>query len=163
MKCRCHEDSLGLMFSQIGHLCVVRARKVFGAYDLKPGQVQILFVLGQGGGLSQRELAEYLNLTPPSITAAIQKMERQGYIQRKPDEKDQRIMRLSLTEKSRECLKYIRDVQREMDRILQKGLSEEEVKILKKILSGIWDNLMEFVDCSDEKLSERNCVIWENC
>ena len=151
------------MFSQIGHLCVIRASKVFGAYDLKPGQAQILFVLDQSGGLSQRELAEYLNLTPPSITAAIQKMERLGYIQRKPDEKDQRIMRLSLTEKSRECLEYIRDVQREMDRILQKGLSEEEVKILKKLLSSIWDNLMEFVDCSDEKITERNCVIWENC
>ena len=120
-------------------------------------------MLDQSGGLSQRELAEYLNLTPPSITAAIQKMERLGYIQRKPDEKDQRIMRLSLTEKSRECLEYIRDVQREMDRILQKGLSEEEVKILKKLLSSIWDNLMEFVDCSDEKITERNCVIWENC
>ena len=58
-------------------------------------------VLSLDGEMSQRELAERLNLTPPSITAAIQKMEKMDYIKRTPDPHDQRVLRLSLTEKSR--------------------------------------------------------------
>ena len=61
----------------------------------------------------QRELAERLNLTPPSITAAIQKMEKMDYIKRTPDPHDQRVLRLSLTEKSRAYLEHIGEVSRQ--------------------------------------------------
>ena len=84
------------------------AKQSYETFDLKPWQAGILIVLSMEGELSQRELAKKLNQTPPSVTTAIQKMEKLGYITRTPDSEDQRILRLRLTDKSREYLEHIR-------------------------------------------------------
>ena len=90
------------VLSQVAHLSSCCAKQSFETYDLKPWQAGILIVLSMEGELSQRELAKKLNLTPPSITTAIQKMEKMEYITRTPDPEDQRVLRLNLTDKSRE-------------------------------------------------------------
>ena len=100
-------------------------------------------MLDHAGELSQREMAKHLNVTPPSITAAIQKMEKEGYIRRRPDEKDQRIMRLSITEKGEACLKDIKDVAMKMDAGMFKGMSQEEKLLLRRLLLQMRDNLSE--------------------
>ena len=82
--------SVGL-FGMLVHLSGQRARKMFEKYDLNKSQASILFMLHHGQALSQKELARQLNVTAPSITSAIQKMEKAGFIKRCPDEKDQRL------------------------------------------------------------------------
>ena len=47
----------------------------------------ILFQLHRDGRISQKELAQKLNVSAPSITSMIQKMEKSGYIVRNVDEK----------------------------------------------------------------------------
>ena len=100
-------------------------------------------MLNHAGELSQREMAKHMNVTPPSITAAIQKMEKQGYIRRRSDEKDQRIMRLSITEKGNACLENIKTVAIEMDAGMFKGMSQEEKMLLRRLLLQMRDNLTE--------------------
>ena len=87
------------ILGQISHLSEYYAKQMFEPYDLKPGQAGILVVLSLDGEMSQRELAERLNLTPPSITAAIQKMEKMDYIKRTPDPHDQRVLTWSISKK----------------------------------------------------------------
>lgn len=65
-----HVPTVGIM-SQIMHMSMNRARLLFDEYDLKIGQAGILFMLEHFGEMSQRELASKMNVTPPSITAAI--------------------------------------------------------------------------------------------
>ena len=89
---------LGLM-GIVMHRVINRAKGMYQEFDLNASQAGILFSLHQSSAMSQKELAESLNMTPPSITSTIQKMEKGGYIRRKADEKDQRVLRLSLTEK----------------------------------------------------------------
>lgn len=134
--------TVGIM-GQIMHLSMKKATQLFEKFDLKPGQAGILFMLDHAGELSQREMAKHLNVTPPSITAAIQKMEKEGYIRRRPDEKDQRIMRLSITEKGEACLKDIKDVAMKMDAGMFKGMSQEEKLLLRRLLLQMRDNLSE--------------------
>ncbi|WP_246597517.1 MarR family winged helix-turn-helix transcriptional regulator [Faecalicatena faecalis] len=134
--------TVGIM-GQIMHLSMKKATQLFEKFNLKPGQAGILFMLDHAGELSQREMAKHLNVTPPSITAAIQKMEKEGYIRRRPDEKDQRIMRLSITEKGEACLKDIKDVAMKMDAGMFKGMSQEEKLLLRRLLLQMRDNLSE--------------------
>lgn len=91
--------------------------------------------------MSQKELAARLNVTPPSITASIQKMERDGYLTRHPDPKDQRVMRLSLTEKGKSCIQGVRTVARQMEELMFCNMTGEEVALLKRLLLQISDNL----------------------
>lgn len=84
-----------------------------------------------------------MNVTAPSITSAIQKMEKAGFIKRQPDEKDQRIMRLYLDEKGKACIEHVKEVAMQMDEIMFRGISQEEKLLLRRIMIQIFDNLKE--------------------
>ena len=128
---------LGVILHKVGQT----AKEKLQEYDLNKGQSHILFTLHRHDALSQRELAEMVNMTPPSITAAIRKMERAGYIMRKPDEYDQRVMRLKLTEKGEACIQYVVRVGEEMDALILRGMSTEEKLLLRRLLMQIYYNL----------------------
>ena len=66
-----------------------------------PGQAACLVVLGHHDDISQRDLAERLHLTAPTVTIMLQKMEQHGFIERRADENDQRLTRISLTQAGR--------------------------------------------------------------
>lgn len=59
--------------------------------ELKAGQAGILAILQMVGPMSQRELADHIHITPPSVNVAVQKLEKLGYIRKEQDEKDQRM------------------------------------------------------------------------
>ena len=62
---------------------------------------ELICALRKEKGLTQRELAEKMCVKPPSMTVALQKMEKNEYVTRKPDQEDQRIIRITLTEKGK--------------------------------------------------------------
>ena len=142
-----HMQTLGVL-AQVTHLSSCHAKEMFGKYDLKPGHAGILFVLNQEGELSQRELAKKMNLTPPTITSVIQKMEKLEYIRRKPDEKDQRVLRLCVTEKGKAFIDDICRVGKQIEEMVFRGMSMEETLLLKRLLVQVRDNLMEGQDPS---------------
>lgn len=148
MKFDCNEMPTIGVLSQVMHLCGQQAKLLFEQYDLKPGHAGILFVLHHDGEMSQRELAKKLNLTPPSITSAIQQMEKLEYIRREADQKDLRVMRLSITEKGSSYVKHIFEVGQQMDERVFRGMSVEEKLLLKRLLIQIRDNLIEGKDPS---------------
>ena len=84
-----------------------------------------------------------MNMTPPSITSTIQKMERSGYITRKPDPSDQRVMRLELTEKGESCIQTVKMIADQMEEMLSRGMSAEEKILFRRFLMQINDNLAE--------------------
>lgn len=129
------------VMNQIMHMEMKSASRLFKQYDLKPWQAGILFALYHNSGLSQRELAKKMKLTPPTITSGIQKMEKLELIERRPDEQDQRIMRLYLTEKAENCIEQIQDVVRQMEEMLIQGFTVEEKILLKRFLLQMRDNL----------------------
>ena len=99
---------LGMTAHKIGKL----AQTMYAEYDLNKSQSMILFQLHRDGRISQKELAQKLNVSAPSITSMIQKMEKSGYIVRNVDEKDQRMMRLDLTEKGQACIEHVKAITR---------------------------------------------------
>ena len=105
------------------HRVMKRAKSKYEEFDLNRSQASILFTLHQRSSMSQKELAESLNMTPPSITSAIRKMEQEGYIRRRQDESDQRVMRLALTEKGAACVENVKRVADEMHELIFQGMS----------------------------------------
>lgn len=134
--------TIGIM-SQIMHMSMRKATALFEKFHLKVGQAGILFAMEYLGEMSQRELASRMNVTPPSITAAIQKMEKLEFIKRRPDKKDQRIIRLSLTDKGRSYLAHIKEAAKEMDQTLFKSMSQEEKLLFRRLLLQMRENLVD--------------------
>lgn len=138
---------IGIM-RQIMHMSMQQGCSMLEQYDLKMGQAGILFIMEYYGEMSQRELASKMNVSPPSITAAIQKMEKLKYIRREPDSRDQRVMRLSLTEKGRSCLTRTKAVAKQMDEVLFQGISQEEKLLFRRLLLQMRENLSKARDLS---------------
>ena len=128
---------LGMTAHKIGKL----AQTMYAEYDLNKSQSMILFQLHRDGRISQKELAQKLNVSAPSITSMIQKMEKSGYITRRTDEQDQRVMRLSLTEKGESLVQSVIDVSDRMEQILSEGMSLEERLLFRRLMLQINENL----------------------
>ncbi len=141
MQCDLRDiPDLGLM-GIVMHRVMKRAKSKYEEFDLNRSQASILFTLHQRSSMSQKDLAESLNMTPPSITSAIRKMEKDGYISRKQDESDQRVMRLALTEKGESCIQNVKKVAEEMRELIFRGMSPEEIMLFRRLLIQINDNL----------------------
>jgi DNA-binding MarR family transcriptional regulator len=71
--------------------------RVLAEENAHPGQALCLRMLAERDGASQRELACALHLSAPTVTAMLQRMEKAGTIERRPDATDQRVTRVHLT------------------------------------------------------------------
>jgi len=71
--------------------------RVFAKQRLHPAQAMCMRVLARRGEVTQRDLAESMMLTRPSITRILQRMERAGLVARRTDAADQRQTLVALT------------------------------------------------------------------
>ena len=82
----------------LGRLHHMAFRSLFRDDGLPPAQAGAMKVIIRHPGLSQRELADKLHIQRATATVMLQKMEKSGYIDRRPDQEDQRISRIYPTE-----------------------------------------------------------------
>ena len=132
-----------MLLLQIVHLhkqYVIRLMKPTG---LQMSQAGILVVLKMNGALSQREIADKIHVTPPSVTAALQKLEKLEYIERHPDEKDQRILRIQLTKKGIALVAEMKGLLEQTEEMLFDGMSAEEKMLLRRLIFQMRDNLLK--------------------
>ena len=105
------------------------------------GQPEILEYLNEHGDCSQRELADFLGVTPASIATSLKRMSKSGFIERTSDENDRRINRLRLTEKGKKIRLAGRDECDRVDKAMFNGFSDEEISSFTDMLSRIAENL----------------------
>ena len=108
----------------------------------RSGQM-ILMELAKRDGVTQLDLANATGLKAPTTSVSLQKLEREGYVTRKPDEYDLRATRVYLTEKGREIDERIRRAIGEEEERAGSGMTEEELETLVRLLLRIKSNLSE--------------------
>ena len=101
------------------------------------GRVRLMNMLKENGELSQKEIAEKLDIRPQSLSELLVKMESDGFISRMQDKDDKRVIVVTLTEKGEEQLVVLRQANREHAEKLFSPLTDEEkdalIAILKKL------------------------------
>lgn len=65
------------------------------------GQLKLLRVLIAQGSCSMQELAERLDVAPPTVTVMVKRMLTQGFVERVHDEQDWRVVRVLPTERGK--------------------------------------------------------------
>ncbi|CUQ26420.1 MarR family transcriptional regulator [Clostridium baratii] len=108
---------------------------------LYPGQPPLLCALHHHGGLSQKDIANKLNLKPATITVMIKRLEKSGFITKTPDEKDQRISRIYLTDKGNQACDSLKSIVNGIDNICLNNFSKEELENLRFLLNKVKINL----------------------
>lgn len=107
-----------------------------------PGQPPVLFRLDEEDGLRQRDLADRIHLAPATLTVMLGRMEKSGLVERRPDEHDQRVSRVYLTDKGREALAAVREATRIVEERALEDLLPEERLLMRRILLQMRQNLL---------------------
>jgi MarR family transcriptional regulator, transcriptional regulator for hemolysin len=110
---------------------------------LTRAQCKVLGYLARNEGINQAGLADLLEIKPMTLVRQIDRMEEQGWIERRPDPGDRRARRLVLTDKARPILARILDLSNEVRTEAFAGLSEVEGRNLINLLGRVHGNLSE--------------------
>ena len=99
-----------------------------------------LAVLGEANQLT---LAEKTRFSTPTVSILLRKMEAEGYVCRRVDASDRRVMLVSLTEKGKEFDRNHLNLISENDRAAMRGFTAEEEAQLAALLLRVYENLKE--------------------
>ena len=140
-----HEFQRDLMFllHDVARLIRVDADKRARAHGMTRAQWGILIWLERQPGLSQKELAEILEVEPITVARLIDRLEARGMVERRPDPKDRRIWRLHLRTPAFPVLREI-DRQREQLRALvTAGLDDTSIDTMTEALLTMKTTLIQ--------------------
>ena len=87
-------------------------RRRIAHLDLTPDQFTVLRTLleGDAKGMTQRELARLMSSDPNTVASLLERMERAGYVERQPHERDRRAHRIKLLPKGRKTYEAARSI-----------------------------------------------------
>ena len=98
-------------------------------------QYLVLMVLWEEDGLMVREIGERLNLDSGTLTPMLKRLEAAGFVTRKRDAKDERQVRIQLTQKARDARPTALEARRAV--VCALGDSEEEIQKLKRAVDQL--------------------------
>jgi len=104
---------------------------------LTAAQSGALFVLGQKDGALIGEAAEALDLAPSAMTGLIDRMARAELVERRPDPRDGRALRLHLTDKGHAARKQARAGVEGLNDHLSEGFTDAEIAIVSRWLTSL--------------------------
>ncbi len=105
-----------------------KALKKSGRIHLSIKEMHLLEAVGKGDeqGRTVSEIADAMNITRPTATVAINKLEKRGYLEKQPDEEDGRTVRITLTRSGKRIDHFHRLYHYNMVTKISESLTDEE-------------------------------------
>lgn len=114
--------------------------------DLSKEQWSVLKRLNVNDGQPQNDLAFITHRDKTSMTRLVNSMESKNLVERKSDEKDNRINRIFLTDFGKEVIQKVQPIMYDLIPAVQESLSEEEIKSLITSLQKIKAKIAEIAE-----------------
>jgi MarR family transcriptional regulator for hemolysin len=112
-------------------------------------QSKVIFALYLHSGLTQRELADKIGVESPTLVPIIDKMEEDGYVERKFDPQDRRIKRVYNTSKIDSLWDSMIECAIKIRKVSTKKVSEQEIKSAIVVIKKITENLKTYLGDSE--------------
>jgi MarR family transcriptional regulator for hemolysin len=134
--------------NSIGYLTRIAFRSFSRALEIRTaphgvssGQWRFLRVLWREDGLTQRELSRRVGMREPTTVIALKSLERSGFVVRRQSLEDRRKVHVYLTREARTLEAVLLPAVAEVNAIALGGLTDAEVKVLRKALIRVGRNL----------------------
>lgn len=119
--------------------------KEVGASGMHRSQhAMLLYIRRCSHAPTQKELADFLLISPAAVAVTIKKLETAGYVERKSDKNDSRRNSVTLTEKGERILLDTKKLVDAVDRRMFEGFTPEEHEVFTRCLDKMQKNLSEF-------------------
>lgn len=123
---------------KLHHAILDRRLSKTGVYR---SQSQILMLLKDHSNVSQKDIAQWLNVSTATVAVSVKKLEKGGFITRLVDQEDNRFNKLCLTDKGREIMRCNRDLCFSLENQMFQGFEQDEFDAMEGYLSRIYENL----------------------
>jgi MarR family transcriptional regulator, organic hydroperoxide resistance regulator len=111
------------------------------ALGLHPGQDALLRLLWAEDGQRQTQLADALQVEPPTVTKMLQRMEVAGLVTRKGDKADGRVSLVKLTAKGKRLQPKVEAATADVTKEATRGVTAKDAAALVATLDKIAANL----------------------
>jgi len=122
-------------------------RKVYEHYDsrlsafgLTTPQFMVFGALWAGDGITIGELGQRVSLDGSTITGILDRMEKNGYVERRPNSEDRRSALVYLTQKAREAGPKVNKFAEELDASIRKNFSDRDIATFERVLRELGDS-----------------------
>jgi DNA-binding MarR family transcriptional regulator len=144
------ERTIGWVLTQAARLHRTHLNTKLVDLGLFAGQEQVLEALDRPGALTMSELAALLRVRPPTASKMVTRLAVLGFVQRDPDRKDARTVRVRLTRKGRMAVTRLQGLWDEVERDLLSDLSSTEQRQLQELLLRAATNLSPALENNEQ-------------
>jgi DNA-binding MarR family transcriptional regulator len=123
----------------VGILDPIRIR-FYSERGLTMPQMRVLFMLAERPGASAGDLAEELEVAPPTISGMTDRLSKQGLIARAVDPDDRRVVRLQLTEEGTRLTTEVADTSKATLREVFERMPEDRLELLTELLEELTEH-----------------------
>jgi MarR family transcriptional regulator, organic hydroperoxide resistance regulator len=109
-------------------------RDEISSYGLTHGQFFLIVAIMEEEGMLPSELADKTSQDRPTITGLLDRLERDGWIERRPDKKDRRSLRIYLAPRANESKDAILELFEESNQRFMNRFSPEEWDLMDSFL-----------------------------
>lgn len=117
-----------------GNRFIIEELKNNGVEGLVPSHGDILVCLYKNNKMTMKDIANCIHRTKPTVTVLVDKLEKLGYLKRAASDKDSRSTYVILTQKGEDFKATFDRISNNLNKMLNKNLSENEVKLLEELL-----------------------------
>ncbi len=134
-------DPVGQMLTLAARRHRVRSAALLSELGLFPGQDQVLRALAAENDLTMGQIADLLNIRPPTASKMISRMEAQGLLLRKDKDGDARLVAVAISDEGLSRSKEIDRISRKLEREALAGMDDKDIRRLRRLLKKVSRNL----------------------
>jgi DNA-binding MarR family transcriptional regulator len=139
------ENSVGYWVFATAHALACAMNEELVAHGITSRQWEVLACISHDGELSQSELAERMHIEAPTLVGVLDRMERDGWIQRITDDNDRRRKLIRPTERAEEQWGRMVACGLAVRARATQGLDEAELRKLRETLKTMCENMHALV------------------
>lgn len=136
-------DNFGYLLGETARVLTRRFDEYAQANGITHAQWMVLIALMRQEGISQAQLAKYLEVEPISMSRMIDRLQAGDLIHRVEDPGDRRIKTLYLTPNAKKVLKRLRSYGAEVLAEASAGISDAEIQRFVVTVSRMRSNLLK--------------------
>lgn len=133
-------SNFGFLVKDVSHLYLRRFEQRAEAFGLTLSQCRVLVHLAIEEGISQVQLAELTDLDPMTLVRILDRMELEGWVERRIDPVDRRVRQLYVTPKGKPLVDEIWRLADMTRREAFAGMSEPQIEALHVALHTVRRN-----------------------
>lgn len=134
------EKDINDYFREITQNMYSQVEERLAKYGLVKGQAQLLLMIRDNDGCTQKDLANYFHVRYSSMSERLDKLEHLGYIERAQDGDNLKYKRITVTAEGKMAATQCRRILKDIEETMFKGFTKKDIGQLESYLVKMIEN-----------------------